>query len=182
MEKTNIINIQGSADIKAEGKLNNKNCKPVICLETGDVFTSVTDAARSIGVLPSNLSTHLTGKSRHIHGKHFCYLSHSTESLDAIVTRLRETAAMEEDAKKWRAHQAEQEAKRIAEEKRQEEERKAKEKFENDKAKLVDKIKHRTNIANRIAADFDRAMVRVNESKDEYYALTGEHYDDSVAV
>ena len=107
----NTINIQHESNIKAEGKLNSRHCKPVICIETGEVFTSVTDAAASAGCVANNMSTHLTGKLRHIKGKHYCYLSRVNESLDAIVTRLRETAAVEEDAKKWKAYQAEQEAK-----------------------------------------------------------------------
>ena len=113
------INIQNEANINAKGKMNSKHCKPVICLETGEVFTSVIDAAEAIGAHQTNLSQHLNGKLRHVKGKHFCYLSRVNESLNAIVTRLRETAAIEEDAKRWQAYQAEQEAIRKAEEKRQ---------------------------------------------------------------
>ena len=113
------INIQHEANIKAEGKFNSKHCKAVICLETGEVFSSVTDAAEKAGLGAQNLSTHLTGKKRTFGGKHYCYLSRVNESLDAIVTRLRETAAIEEDAKKWQAHQAKIDAERKAEERRQ---------------------------------------------------------------
>ena len=126
MKKT--INMQHEANIQAEGKLSGRSCKPVICLETGEVFSSMTDAAESIGVSIQHMSNHLTGRSRSIHGKHYCYVSRVTESLDTILTRLRETAAIEEDAKKWKAYEAEQESKRIAEQKRQEAIAKAKEK------------------------------------------------------
>ena len=109
MKKT-TINIQNEANINAKGKFNSRHCKPVICLETGEVFSSVADAAEAIGCVANNLSTHLTGKLRSVKGKHFCYLSRVNESLDVIITRLRETAAVEEDAKRWQAYQAEQEA------------------------------------------------------------------------
>ena len=115
MKKT--INMQHEANIQAEGKLSGRSCKPVICLETGEVFSSMTDAAESIGVSIQHMSNHLTGRYRSIHGKHYCYVSRVTESLDTILTRLRETAAIEEDAKKWKAYEAEQESKRIAKEK-----------------------------------------------------------------
>ena len=126
MKKT--INMQHEANIQAEGKLSGRKCKPVICLETGEVFSSMTDAAEYTEVTTATMSNHLTGRYRSVKGKHYCYLSRVSESLDTILTRLRETAAIEEDAKKWKAYEAEQEAKRIAEQKRQEAIAKAKEK------------------------------------------------------
>lgn len=174
----NTINIQNYAEINAEGKLNNRHCKPVICLETGEVFTSVTDAAEKIGGSAQNLSTHLTGKRRSFAGKHFCYLSRATESLDAIVTRLRETSTMEEDAKKWRAYQAEQEAIRKAEEKRLEDERKAKEAYETAVAKAAEKIERRQKICNRLEQQWQEAVKRLMDAEKEYENLTGEVYGE----
>ena len=94
------INIQNEADIKAEGQFTSKRCKPVICVDNGKVFTSMLDAADYAGVANPSMVAHLQGKTRTCGGKHFCYLSRVTENLDAIVTRLRETAAVEADAKK----------------------------------------------------------------------------------
>jgi hypothetical protein len=185
MEKT--INIHNYTNINAEGKFNSKHCKPVICLETGDVFTSVADAAIAIGCHAQDISSHLTGKKRAVKGKHFCYLSRATESLDAIVTRLRETSAMEADALKWRAYQAEQEAIRIAEEKRLEEERKAeakrlederkaKEKYEAEVAKAKAKIERRHRMCSRLEQQYNEAFARAMEAEKEYEALTGATY------
>lgn len=174
MEKT--INIQNKANINAEGELNSRHCKPIICLETGEVYTSVTDAAKAIGCGANNLSTHLTGKRQHIKGKHFCYLSRATESLDAIVTRLRETSSMEEDARKWRAYQAEQEAIRKAEEKRIEDERKAKEQYEEAVTKAKNKVERRHKMCSRLEQQYKKAMTRAMEAEKEYEALTGKVY------
>jgi chromosome segregation ATPase len=179
MEKT--INIQDKANIAAEGKLNSRHCKPIICLETGEVFTSVTDAAESIGCSANNLSTHLTGKRRHIKGKHFCYLSRATESLDVIVSRLRETSSMEEDARKWRAYQAEQEAIRKAEEDRIEAERKAKEKYEADVAKARNKVARRQTICERLKAQLAEAEKRLVDAKIELEALEDNEKEAEVA-
>lgn len=174
MEKT--INIQNEANINATGKLHSKNCKPIICLETGEVFTSVTDAAKANNVYSQNMSMHLTGKRRSINGKHFCYLSRSMESLNAIVTRLRETSTMEEDARKWREYQAEQEAIRKAEEKRIADELKAKEEYEASVAKAKAKIERRLAMCERQRQQLVEAEKRLMDAEKEYEALTGETY------
>jgi cobalamin biosynthesis protein CbiD len=164
MEKT--INIQDKANIQAEGKLNSRHCKPIICLETGEVFTSVTDAAEKFKCSAQNLSSHLTGKrSKTIKGKHFCYLSRATENLDTIVTRLREASSDAEDARKWRAYQAEQEAIR-----------KAKEDHEAAVEKAKNKIEYRQKIYSRLEQRLKEAAIRVVEAEKEYEDLTGEIY------
>ena len=177
MEKT-TINIQNEANINAEGKLNCHRCKPVICLETGDVFTSITDAAEHAGVHKTHMSHHLCGQLRSIKGKHFCYLSRATESLDAIVTRLRETSAMEEDARKWREYQAEQEAIRKAEEKRIADERKAKEMYEANVQKAINKIERRRKMCSRLEQQYKTAIDRAMEAEKEYEMLTGKVYGE----
>ena len=165
------INIQHEANINAKGKMNSKHCKPVICLETGEVFTSVIDAAEAIGAHHTNLSQHLNGKLRHIKGKHFCYLSRVNESLDAIITRLRETAAVESDAKKWQEYQAAQEAIRKAEEKRLEEERKAKAKRQAEIAKLTEKRANLNAKCNKLEAELHNAVAEMMEVEQALEAL-----------
>ena len=167
------INIHNNTNINAEGKLSSKHCKPVICLETGEVFTSVQDAADAVGMSAQNLSTHLTGKKRAFAGKHYCYLSKATESLDAIVTRLRETSSMEEDARKWREYQAEQEAIRKAEQKRIDDERKAKEQHEAAIAKAKAKLERCTTICERLESELLRAEQRRMEVEEELRILEG---------
>jgi chromosome segregation ATPase len=172
------INIHNNTNINAEGKLNSKHCKPVICLETGEVFSSVTDAADAVGRNAQNLSYHLTGKLKSFAGRHYCYLSKATESLDAIVTRLRETSSMEDDARKWRAYQAEQEAIRKAEQKRIDDERKAKEQHEAAIAKAKAKLDRCTAICERLESELLRAEQRRMEAEEELRALTGDESEN----
>ena len=179
------INIQNEANIKAEGNLNSTRCKPVICVDNGKVFTSMTDASEYAGVSGPTMLAHLQGKTRTCAGKHFCYLSRVTENLDSIVTRLRETAAVEADAKKWQAYQAEQEAirkaeeerieaERKAEEKRLEEERKAREKREKEIAKADAKVERCQTIRDRIAAQLAEAERNLMTAQMEREALDDE--------
>ena len=172
--KKNTINIQNEANIKAEGKRNCHRCKPIICIETGEVFSSGVDAAEKIGCTESAVSAHLCGKSRSVKGKHFCYLSRVNESLDAIVTRLRETAAVEEAAKKWIAYEAEQEAIRAAEAKRAEEARKAEEKRQAEIAKADAKVERCQTIRDRIAAQLAEAERNLMNAQIERKALDDE--------
>ena len=158
MKKT--INMQHEANIQAEGKLSGRKCKPVICLETGEVFSSMTDAAEYTEVTTATMSNHLTGRYRSVRGKHYCYLSRVNESLDTILARLRETAAIEEDAKKWKAYEAEQDAKRIAEQKRQEAIAKAKE-----------KVARAQGIHDTLAAKYREALNTLVQAQRELEAL-----------
>jgi len=42
--------------------------KIVKCVETGEIFGSVNDAARSVGVAQSKMSLHLNGRKDHVYG------------------------------------------------------------------------------------------------------------------
>jgi transcriptional regulator with XRE-family HTH domain len=133
------INIQHEANIKAEGEHNNGNCDSCIILETGEVFTSQVDLAKRLGVTSCAVSNVICGRQRTCKGYHIVSVSRLAEGVDMVLSRLRETSAMEDKAKKWEAYEAEQEAIRKAEEKRIEEERKAEEKRQAEIAKLQDK-------------------------------------------
>lgn len=179
MEKTNI-NVQGNVNVKAEGELSSGNCDPVIIIENGMVFTSQTDCAKFLGVSSNAVSAVICGRSRTCKGYHLISVSRLPEEADMLLSRLREASSAEEDAKKWREHQAEQERLRKEEEARLEAERKAQEEYEEKKRKIVDKIHRRKAFCNRIATSFDNATKRLLEAENEYYALTGEPYEDSI--
>lgn len=53
--------------------MHQKNSKRVVCIETGDVFKSITDASKSVGVGLSTMSAHLNGKTRICAGLHWRY-------------------------------------------------------------------------------------------------------------
>jgi hypothetical protein len=69
-DSTNIIN-------SAVEKLNIYNLapgrpgKPVLHIESGNIYRSYRDAARALNVDETNLSHHLHGRQEHVHGHHF---------------------------------------------------------------------------------------------------------------
>lgn len=176
------INIQNEANINAEGKLTNGNCKPVICIDTGDVFTSCYDAAESIGVHYTAMSAHLRGKTRTIHGKRYIYLSRVSEGLDVIATRLRETSAMEDDAKKWREYKAQQDAIRQEEERRAAEARKAEEKRRAELEKAQAKVAKLTESCQKLQAQWHEKMAELVEAEKALELLTNNENNEEAAA
>lgn len=115
------LNVNNSTSIEEVlGNRNHHACKPVICIDTGKVYASATDAAEALGVAPWAISQHCTGRTRTVKGKHFCYVSKTSENLDVLTTFIRaqnaRIAELESDAAIGRAIREEQEAKRKAEE------------------------------------------------------------------
>lgn len=53
---------------------NSSHMKKVKCIETGEVFKSVKDAAESIGAAPNSVSSMLKGRQKTVRGFHFEYL------------------------------------------------------------------------------------------------------------
>ncbi len=165
------ITIHKEATIKAEGKRQSRNCKPVICIETGKVFASATDAAEYMGVHYSMMSATCIGKVSTCKGMHFCYLNEALENLDAVMSRLRDACAMEVDAKKWRAQEAEKEAIRKAEERRLEEERKAREAYEKAVAKAEAKVAKCAADCAKYQEKFNASMSALDNANKELEAL-----------
>lgn len=112
---TTTLKLQNEANILSEGKKRTGNAKPVICIETGEVYNSVTDAAEKNGTRVDYMSSHLRGKTKTLHKKHFIYMSKATENLDTLTTHIREMnknyAELEFKAKAYDAWMAEQQAK-----------------------------------------------------------------------
>lgn len=112
------IIITNEATVNTNGKRAHHSCKPVVRREDGQVWNSCLDAAEAVGVTQSTMSACCTGKIKAIKGNHYFYLSKRDEYMDSLLARIRELSAVEEDAAKWRAQEAEKEAIRKAEEKR----------------------------------------------------------------
>lgn len=54
---------------------DNPTAKPIICLETNEIFDCARDACRKYGICPSNLCNHLKGKRKSVNRLHFKYAS-----------------------------------------------------------------------------------------------------------
>lgn len=93
------VKIQNASEIKnAQGMPRNRNAKPVICLDTGEVFTSATDAAEANGVSIYSVSMNCLGKTKRSNGKQFCYIKDVAEHLNEFVDNMQ---TMSEKAKKY---------------------------------------------------------------------------------
>lgn len=87
------INIQKCSNVTVNGTHTHKNCKPVYCIDTGEIFASALDAANANGVRQSPMSNALTGKTKTCNGKRFCYVSKMIEHLEEITEANRIRAA-----------------------------------------------------------------------------------------
>ena len=94
----------------AKGIHTTYNNKPVMCITTGQVFASVTDAAHSVGSSVGTMSCALR-HNRPLKGKKFCFVAHVTEHLDELMVNARER---EEKASAYSEMQAHQEKIRAA--------------------------------------------------------------------
>lgn len=182
------LNIHNETTIKAKGIHTQKNNKPVICVDTGEVFASMTDAAEHLGVHPHCISDTIRGKCKTVKGKHFCLLSKATENLDILTSQITKLNADAEDARKWREYQAEQERIRREEEERirAEQERlaaieRAKAEREERKKKLEERLERRNRIIERLEAELQRARERYTETENELNTLMYEN-DEEVNI
>ena len=107
------INIQQCSNVTVIGHHNHKNCKPVYCIDTGELYASALDAANANGVCQSPMSSCLTGKTKTCNGKRFCYVSKMMEHLEEITEANR---IRSEKVAAYDAIVAEQNAKKQAQE------------------------------------------------------------------
>lgn len=155
MKKTIIV--RSKATMSAEGKRNNRNCKPVFCKTTGQVWTSAVDAGDEEGVSESTISLCCTGKQKGTNGKTFCYVEDMPEHYEDIARIIQ---MMYPD---WIEGE-----KRRAEERRLEAERKLEEKRLAEEQKRIDKAK--ANYAKWIAKH-NKTLNGLEEARAELYAL-----------
>lgn len=138
--ETVTLHLNNGATVEAVGEKRNRNCKPVICDDTGEIYTSVSDAAIKNGVSLQAMSHHLNGDCKKCKGKKFRFLTNRDDSFDAMASNLRrlneENSSLIEDAMKWREYQAQIEAERKAKEKLEKALARTKERIEKHEAKL----------------------------------------------
>ena len=100
MKNFNNITLQVSKDAKAIAiGEDRKNAKPVLCIDTGLIYASLTDAAEDIGVTVPALSSCLRGKTNSCKGMSWCFVKESANHIDDITGRIRQANAEAEDAK-----------------------------------------------------------------------------------
>ena len=80
----NEIVVSKPSIIKGKGKCNNGNTNAVMCISTGEIFTSCTDAANANNVTVGHMSTVCRGKGRSAKGKQYCYIKDIDTHLDEI--------------------------------------------------------------------------------------------------
>lgn len=154
------LKLHNETTIKANGVHVNGNSKAVLCIDTGEVFASMTDAAEHLGVTQANVSYTLNGRQRTCKGKHLCYLSKADEHLEAITNRIREMQELEKKAAAYDAFMARQEEAARAERERQEK-----------IAKANEKLERRREIVRRLQVQLSEATERVMEVERELESL-----------
>lgn len=177
--KNQTINIYRNTTIAAIGQYNSAHTKAVVCKETGDVFSSVKDAAKENNVSYPMMSGHLCGRYKSCKGKHYAYLRDILNNPDCMLAQLRDTnAELErrkevdaaeaerrkadaEDARKWREYCAEQERIRREEERRLEAEHRAKADLE---ARIEKLSARHERLTERASEAYEKAN-RINEKR-----------------
>ena len=54
--------------------VRHSKCKKVLCIETGEVYDSMTEAVENTGIAQSSISTCCNGKLKHAGGFHWCFV------------------------------------------------------------------------------------------------------------
>jgi hypothetical protein len=107
------INIQKASNVNVTGHHNNKNCKAIYNITTGEIYASGLDAAKVLEVDPGTISAVINGKIKTCKGMRLCLVSKMMEHLEEITAQNRIRA---EKIAAYDAIIAEQEAKKHAKE------------------------------------------------------------------
>ena len=90
------ITIQHKAIIRGKGKSCNGNTNAVLCITTGDVFTSCTDAAMNADSTIGHMSHVCRGNGNTVKGKRYCYVKDINEHLDEVTESIRKANMYDE--------------------------------------------------------------------------------------
>ena len=90
------VTIQKPAKMIAKGKRCNGNTNAVLCISTGQVFTSCSDAAEQNDVHIANMSNVCRGVQKTAKGKKFCYVKDINEHLDEVAESIRKANMYDE--------------------------------------------------------------------------------------
>lgn len=137
-QKASVIN-------NVKGIHTTYNNKPVMCITTGEVFASVTDAAHSVDSSIGTLSCALR-HNRPLKGKKYCFVARVTEHLDELMESARERDEKVSAYNEMMAH---------------------KEKIKTAKSKLAE---HKANVE-ELRRRLDEETERMNNAETELRAL-----------
>lgn len=95
------INVQNESNVRAVGEHIKGNCKPVFNITTGEVYTSLSDAAEKLGASKGNMSMVVTGKVRAYKGIKLCYVAKITEHIEEISESINKKNAVYKKVTAW---------------------------------------------------------------------------------
>lgn len=90
------VTIQKPAIIRGKGKSCNGNTNAVLCISTGEVYTSCTDAAMNTDVTVGQMSHVCRGNGYTAKGKRFCYVKDINEHIDEVAESIRKANMYDE--------------------------------------------------------------------------------------
>lgn len=105
------ITRQTAVTINAKGVYTNKNCKPILCIETGEIYASGREAAAALDASTQNVSSVITGNTNTCKGMHLVLVDNIKEQIDRVTgvirTKNAECAAKDDViARKTKAYDA----------------------------------------------------------------------------
>ena len=157
--KRQII-IQKETTVNAIGNTHSRHTKPVICLTTGETYTSCFDAAKANGVHFSAMSNCCTGKQRTANGKRYCYVADLPDHLEELSMTLQKCSG-------YLAEMAEKERREREEEEYRQKALKAEEKRQRELAKAEEKIAKKEEKLNRLTERFEELYKEIAEMERE---------------
>lgn len=158
------LNIHNETNINAKGTHTKGSNKPVICIDTGEIFASLMDAAEHYETTFCNISNVVRGKQKTAVGKRFCYLSRVTENIESLTSQINKLSSDAEDARRWREYQAEQAAIRKAREDIEMQRRKLEEKLGRRNVR-VEALQEQLRLAIERRDETERELAELNETE-----------------
>lgn len=152
---TNEITIHNEAKVVGTGKHVQGNAKPVLCIETGKVYSSILDAAEMTGLSYVYLGNCIRA-DKPCKGFTYCYLNKTLEHLEPVVDRLKTANALEEDAEKYRKILAE------------------KEEYEKETNKMKENLNHVKKEINISNIRIEILREKLNREEEKYESLMSE--------
>jgi hypothetical protein len=85
------VTLQPEVTVQMIGRRTRSHCKPVMCITTGQLFASCSDAAEYFGVIPSTISDLCHGRLKSLKGMEFMYIPNSADKIVAAANAISST-------------------------------------------------------------------------------------------